>query len=244
MSTASLDVRVSRPTPTSAIARATPDSIARNRSRGAPATPKELLDTLVRALWLFLGRVDEQFAGWTVQAGICRASELERILDLLAAASGDADFPYPGSPRFDGVGGGARIAADGSPGVPPAWVRYFMRGTPVSTEECAQAHGPLLLALSRLAGEHHRLWTVYAAHCIQGRSVPDLATVYRVTPATIRRRVTQARTLLLGFLGLYVGAIDDADFETLKRLTFPSPPRGTRENAPLRTHRSQQVALT
>jgi hypothetical protein len=200
--------RVTRPTPTSAIAR----SYDRPKET-PPRTPEEVIDLFVRAIVRVANRIDDAFPDndpeHQLRARRKDVASWETLLDLLADTQLDLDFPYPQAPRLDSAGGSRRIAPDGSPGVPPAWMTYFVRDE--RRENLDAPWGTLVMALRALATRHHDLYLIYVESIARGTSRDRLARAFDCSPATISRRLTQARLILLAHLTYLSG---DADEET------------------------------
>lgn len=199
--------RVTR-TPTSANAR-----LPQKPQDAPPRTPEALIDLFMRAIVRVSNLIDDAFPDNAPENQLrARRKDIpswESVLDLLADTQLDLDFPYPQAPRLNSAGGSRRVAPDGSPGVPPAWLAYFMRDE--RRENLDAPWGTLVMALRSLATRHHDLYLIYVESVARGTSHARLARAFHVSPATISRRLTQARLILLAHLTYLSG---DADEET------------------------------
>jgi hypothetical protein len=204
--------RITRPTPTSALARL-PERVEET----PPRSRDELIDLFMRAITRAALRIDDAFPDNAPENQL-RArlrdeypteATWECMTDTLANTQLDLDFPYPQAPKWDSAGGSKRIAPDGSPGVPPAWLAYFMREE--RRENLDAPWGTLVMALRALARNHHDLYLIYVESIGRNTSHLALARAFHVTPATISRRLTRARMILLAHLAFFTG---DADEET------------------------------
>lgn len=193
------------------------------------ATRTQALDLLVRAVWSLAISVGYA-AGWSEVDWRRADFQPARLLDLLARTPQEETLPLPGSPRLDGVGGGRRIAPDGSPGLPPQWVRYLDRqdrqdrttsGRGGSVEP---GYAPLFAAQAWLAEQRPLAWRVYQAHALEALSQARVAAALETSISRVRSLLMEARYLLLARLAFETGEATPEEWRTLlARAPQPTP---------------------
>lgn len=232
-------MRVNYPTPTSAIARPAVASSSLSLPTG-PLTRERAVDLLARSVWALAIELGHA-AGWAQSDWRAPDFNPGYLLDVFLRADLADNFPLPGSPNLDGGGSGARkVAPDGSPGIPHAWIRWMERTEDVRV--VVREGSPTSLALAQCWMEQYAPieWELYRAHVLAGVSIAALAVQYERSIKSIQTLVRRARGLLLARISYFTG---EATYDELRALVAmvrtPEP-----EPAPAKPEQDAQASAT